>query len=226
MPTDSTSDDISNDDWQKKHDALWREFDTMLDELCSDLRAIDKLLCDAGEQVWRRSYCRGLFAMMEAANAWLKKSVVFMWWPGVVDDLKLKDKREVKLPDGTTEQRRHFLSFADNLFFAFDTYAWTSGIELSFDRSAQEWRDMLRANRIRNRLCHPKKPIDLVVTDMELALMRSCADWYTCQIQVLFKNSAEQGLKEWEQTERWLRANRPEVWEALQREKDDMLQSD
>ncbi len=60
------------------------------------------------------------------------------------------------------------ISLDRNLRFAFRFYAETYALQYQLDTSTQWWDALMRCNRIRDRLMHPRSPEDLNMTPKEI----------------------------------------------------------
>jgi hypothetical protein len=201
---------------KKEIDAFWKRFDLMFDTLFSDVELIERQLTKRDLQVWRRALYRAVFAMIEGVNNWLKQSVIEVYWPGIIgDETKnaLLDREEYTDQAGRKRIHTRFKKFSDNLFFAFDTYAWTSGSSFAPNKNSPEWNRLHSANAVRNRIVHPKNVSDLQVTNHELALLKTVESWYIDQLFALFRSTARAKLDQLERLAKRRRQHFPD--EAL-----------
>jgi len=172
----------------------------MFECLVDDLVAIQNRIQQDQAVVWRRAFCRALFAMIEGINSWLKQYVV-KFWPGIIGDdtkLALQDRKIVTNKSGNQNIALAYKPFAENLYFSFDTFAWTSGSDFCLNRKSEGWVLLNQANIVRNRVVHPKRPDDLNITDAELALLQRTFNCYIEQLLQLFRSSGQALMEETE----------------------------
>jgi hypothetical protein len=199
-------------------DAIWRHFDFMFDTLTSDIELIEQHLTEQDQQAWRRSLYRAVFAMIEGINSWLKQTVIDLYWPGIIgDETKnaLLDKEEYIDHAGEKKVRNRFKKFSDNLFFAFDSYAWTAGAPFTPNKNSSEWSKLHLVYAVRNRIVHPKSATDLEISDQELALLQAVKNWYTDQLMDLFRSAAKASFDQLERLMKRRRLRFPDEEEGL-----------
>lgn len=198
---------------EEKQEALNRQFDELYQVLIDDVVQIERVLKTEDTQVWRRAFCRAVFSMMEGMNAWLKQYVVETYWPGFIDDetrRELSDQRLLIDKTGAERPVSQFKPFAENFFFAFDSFAWTSGSSFCPKKDAKEWAALIRAKEIRDRIVHPKASGDLVITDEELTLLRHICSWYLSLLHDLLYSSASALFNEMKALHRAWNKSHPE----------------
>lgn len=168
-------------DQDAKLDELWKQFDVLFEELLGDVKQIEQTRQTNDSQCWRRALCRSLFSMMEGLNSWLKRYAAEIYWPGIVDNemkQRLLDRRTIVDRDGRAKEVSVFKPFAENFFYAFDTFAWTAGSDFCPDRNSREWTLLTQCIRARNRIVHPRTSEDLMISDEEARALRVLAEWY------------------------------------------------
>ena len=174
------------------------EFTNMVNILSADIHAIEHQLNVEDLQVWRRSLYRAMFALIEGVNHCFKKDVL-QTWCGIIGEnteLQLQDIKATTDNAGNHGFIRSFQPFSQNLDFAFDTYAWTAGSSFVIDKNSKDWKSLLAANEVRNRIVHPKSPFDLIVSDEEMDLLRATKQWYHQQVLDLLHSTFEATLDE------------------------------
>lgn len=174
------------------------EFNDMVDILSSDIHLIGDQLNAQDIQVWRRALYRTVFAFIEGINSCFKKDVLLSWSGIIGEDTKLllQDLKSITDNEGNPRIVRSFQPFGQNLDFAFETYAWTSGSSFVIDKNSSGWKSLIAANKVRNRIVHPKNPSDLTISDEEMDILRVVKQWYGEQVQNLFKSASKALLDE------------------------------
>ncbi|MEQ1518918.1 MAG: hypothetical protein ABL931_20765 [Usitatibacteraceae bacterium] len=155
----------------------FKEFDALHGELLGDLRFFVKTQGHSHSQHWRRSYCRAVSAYLEAITAWVAKDVLntFAGWCLGENEAKLLERR---------------LSAIERTFHALDLYADTAGACSALHRGSVEWCALERMIKIRNRLTHPKRAQDIIVSDDDLQAVEMALDVTRAVFVETFRQSA------------------------------------
>jgi hypothetical protein len=155
---------------QTQEEAFWHDSNIVLHTLLSDLAFIDKQLNGKDDQVWRRAYCRALFALIESGISYLKNYILAFPEGGIDEDteLRLSDKRRIKLKDGSEQIATSFMPFQDSVTFALETFAWFCGLEYQVRKEDSGWKALVTTSKTRNRIVHPKTWTDMAISDEEM----------------------------------------------------------
>jgi hypothetical protein len=79
--------------------------------------------------------------------------------------------------------------------FAFRMNARSVGLSYELPVSEQGWAALGRTKKVRDRLMHPRRPSDLLVSDNELRDAMDAVDWYERQQRDLFDQVMRQSLR-------------------------------
>jgi hypothetical protein len=134
---------------------IWNEFDAIEEELGGDLTFFRRTKRHRRNPHWRRAYCRALSAYFEAVTSWMARYTILFYHPG-----QLADEERQRL-----EAR---LSASERAFHAIDLFTDTAGARSPLMRGSSQWIALMRFIGIRNRLVHPKRHLDLLVSDEDL----------------------------------------------------------
>lgn len=99
-----------------EEDDYFQEFDILYEKLNGDILLLEKLLATENSDSWRRSYCRAIFALIEATAACIKRFTLHCYYPGM---LSKSEKNEIESRQGALQ----------GFFIALDLFAKTSGAE-------------------------------------------------------------------------------------------------
>jgi hypothetical protein len=144
-------------------ESLSIEFDELFRELNKELLFFHRTKRHRSNQHWRRAYCRTVCAYFEAVTSWMARYTISLFHPGQLGD----DERD------TLEAR---LSALKRGFHALDLFTNTSGAESPLQPDSAEWVSLDCLIKIRNRITHPKRVDDLLLTDDDLAVVERGSD--------------------------------------------------
>lgn len=107
----------------------------------------------------------------------------------------LKERSYIAKSNGTAEERFSAISLQDNIQFTYHLLEKTLEINFRLDCSGIGWQALQKAQNIRNRITHPKKSADLIVSDQDIVVVGNAAHWYeqtthTCTTEIVEKASA------------------------------------
>jgi len=176
-------------------DRIWNEFDALEKELGGDLTFFRWTRRHRGNLHWRRAYCRALSAYFEAVTAWMARYTILFYHPG-----QLADEERQRL-----EAR---LSASERAFHAIDLFTDTAGARSPLERGSSQWHTLSCFINIRNRLVHPKRSTDAVISDDDLRrIERADAVVHYLIVESLGRCSRAL-LKRWDDVQRvWLQRN-------------------
>jgi len=144
-------------------ESLPNEFDELDRELNRELLFFHRTKRHRKSQLWRRAYCRTVCAYFEAVTSWMARYTISLFHPAQLGD----DER------ATLEAR---LTALKRGFHALDLFTNTSGAESPLQPESAEWVSLDCLIKIRNRITHPKRVDDLLLTDDDLAVVERGAD--------------------------------------------------
>jgi len=133
----------------------------------------------------RRSLVRAIFAYIEGAIWNQKQSALFH--PNVHKTLPpheialLTDESYTLNKHGTFDKTSQNIPFLHNCRFSDRAYRQTYGFSEMLDTSEYGWSYLVESVSVRNRLMHPKKAADLVISDKELVEAVAAFSWYRDQ---------------------------------------------
>lgn len=167
------------------HEIFWDEFRKITSILSADLDEAKERLENNDSQVWRRSYYRTFFAFLEGhTHAWKQLFLFFDWWTVDLDtEYKIRNQRKIINKDGTVQIVDSYLPLIQNIKLLFKAFAKASHIEPIIADNDKSWELLAKTANVRNRIVHPKKSEDLVISDEEIQLIRHVGKWF-------LKNSA------------------------------------
>ncbi len=151
--------------------------------LVEDVKTAEEKLDD--QQYSRRVYVRTLFAMIEGVTYAMKLALFVIarnfGKPGDINvpelvilkgsTFDLNDKGEVR------EKEKHF-RIKDNLKFTVKSVNRVLGSSINLGVDTQDWANFVKTVKIRNNVTHPKSLADLVISDKDLACIRSVNSWF------------------------------------------------
>lgn len=143
------------------------------------LEAYEHFQTDPWNQSTRRIWVRTFCSQIEAFAYATKQMVAsFHGFPSVkLSDEDLEFLRETPRSTAAGIKRPRFLPVKDNLKHLANTAAHAMSFTFEID-TGPDWNALLATIGIRDRLVHPKKAIDLIVTDDEMYSISKAQDWY------------------------------------------------
>lgn len=107
----------------------------------------------------------------------------------------LKERTYIAKSNGTAEERFSMLNLQDNIQFTYHLLEKTLEINFQLDCRGAGWQALREAQNIRNRITHPKKSSELIVSDQDIAVVGNAAHWYeqtthNCTTEIVEKASA------------------------------------
>jgi hypothetical protein len=130
---------------------------------------LDKLRADDIQPI-RRALCRSVFQFVDGTASFLMQSVAIFESPEMIGEdafLALLGKKKI-IQAGKETIVPNRPGFARSLYFAFDTFGWTAGINIDLKADNKAWARFRRCISIRNRVTHPNTLGDLCISGREL----------------------------------------------------------
>jgi hypothetical protein len=171
----------------KKHH---RHMNLTLAPLQADMDfAVDNLRNDqVRQQFWRRTTIRCLLAYTEALLWNLKHgipTIATMYGIGLSSsDLEIIEEKRTIAVNGKFEHRTKYLKFRDNLKQTFNLFGKVHRITFNVNCN-QDFDDLCTTYELRNRLMHPKIPMDPDVSDLNMAASQQGIKWLGLEYQKL-----------------------------------------
>lgn len=160
--------------------------------LANDVIIAERELDQAEPQFRRRSYIRAVFALVEGVTFVMKQFALSVHERGDITfppaELALLREEQYDLDKGTPRTQQKFLKLADNLRFAFKTFAEAFRSTYTLNTSVPQWQLFTGAIDLRNRITHPKAPDDLIISDDEMGKIQEVAAWYRRVTDDLFRS--------------------------------------
>ena len=178
------------------HEIFWDEFEKITSILYADLDEAKKHLENKDSQVWRRSFYRTFFAYLEGHTHALKQLFLFFdWWTVDLDtEYKIRNQRKIQ-KDGAVQIVDSYLPLVQNIKLLFKAFAKASRIEPIISDNDKSWELLAKTASIRNRIVHPKKSEDLVISDEEIQLIRHVNKWFLSNSAKLLKKRIQADIK-------------------------------
>jgi hypothetical protein len=170
----------------------------------NDLLAKDVAKCsaflqkDTEDQFWRREVVKNVFAVFEASSFGIKKIAINQnnhWIIGFsAAEMAILNEEKYSLSDKgeALTQGNNFQRFIPNLKFAFIAFAKAHGFPYQWDSSADN--PLKDFEKLRNRITHPKKLVDLSVADEEIKKVHELWNWFSRQFLQIIVNGQKNTL--------------------------------
>lgn len=173
------------------------QIDSAIDELAADVEQAGVMLRTADSQFLRRVYVRALFAYLEGMAYWMRQNAVeidkiALRKFGAIDwdrHILLYEEHPTINENGAIKKKRNKYPFKSR--FAFTVRAFAEIVECKDDLFGQGWQHLLEAVKVRDRLVHPKKSSDVLVSDSDMALCREGYKWFATMMLTKFRKSAD-----------------------------------
>lgn len=168
------------------------EFNPLRMRLSEDVSYFKVRLADeADKNIIRRSYVRSVFAFIEGYLYAFKQISLRISEESV--GIKLNPEEIVALKeievsvdgDGKIKERPKYIPAKNSLVFSISSIAKQHEANFTLDKGGQGWESYQSAIKIRDRLMHPKKHMDLQVNDTELENVVNTYEWFTTELRRL-----------------------------------------
>jgi len=148
------------------------------------------------DQFWARATVRAFFATVEALTFEMRLALRSARDAKLVNltpaEYSLISEHAADLDDGGRPQERpRFLTVDRNFRFSYRLFAALFDSDVHLDVSGDGWRKFLSAVKVRNRITHPKAPLDLDLTAGETTELMEAITWYSEAMSSLFGSVAE-----------------------------------
>lgn len=171
--------------------------DSAIDELADDVEKADSLLREEDTQFHRRGYVRNLFAYLEGVAYWMRQNAIdidkiMLRRGGAIDwdrHALLGEEIPMISDSGKIKKRKQKASFKSRFAFSIRSYAEIVGC--TEDIFGSGWQRLLEAVEIRDRLMHPKRSEDIIVSDENLSACREGYRWFASLMLSTFRESAK-----------------------------------
>lgn len=143
----------------------------------------------------RRLIVRNVFAFIEGMIFQMKQVALLFEQetPGVLSsqEVALAKEKEYALNEkGEIEERTAKIRLKPNFLFAFKLFAKAGGLDEAPNLAGHSrWQDLGAAVTVRDRLMHPKKPEDMIVTDLEMQKVIRTYQWMYLEMTMNFLKS-------------------------------------
>ncbi len=152
--------------------------------LLDDVRSAEEYLDANDSQFARRAYVRSLFAFFEG-SVWILKQVVLQAAKESKRPLfstgeysLLRDVSYDLKANGDIRKSDKFLRLPENLRFTHKIVNRVFSGSVDLQVGTKPWNDFLHAIEVRNRVTHPKRLDEFLISDSEITLCRSVCSWY------------------------------------------------
>lgn len=144
-------------------------------------QALDK----ENNQFTRRSYIRSVFAIIEGCVWVLKQTILHapvrkgrIKKLALAEYALLSEKAYELKNNGAICEQKKYLKLQDNIRFTFGLINkyFKSGCELGV--GTKSWDNFLKAQKIRDRITHPKGPDEIEISDSDLKICKSTSSWF------------------------------------------------
>jgi len=131
-------------------------------------------------QALRRLRLRLFMSYVEGVAAALKAEAVSLTSPSrsPAAHALLQDKTFDLTDQGEPIERTFSPSLSRSLRFAFRMGALTKRLTVSPDYGGAGWKAFQEAVKLRNRITHPRRAEDFVISDLEVATLASAEEWF------------------------------------------------
>lgn len=164
-------------------------------KLTSDLEQCETHVHADDCQFWRRTYVRTVFSLFEAMNSIVKEKALQAACSGGKTSFNatriqlLGDSSYRIQKNGVLEQQEQRNPFLNYTAFVLRSLCEESHVEASFF-SDNGWNEFQKAVQVRHKLTHPKKNVDMDISDAELSTVQEAMRWYYNAIIHGFSNDA------------------------------------
>lgn len=153
--------------------------------MLNDAHWAEKALDAEDNQFTRRAYIRSLFSLIEGSIWVLKQTVLHApVSEGHVKKLSaaeyalLSDKTYDLKRNGQPKEQAKFLKLPENIKFTFYVVERYFGVKIDLEVGKEHWNKFLEAQKIRNRIAHPKTSSEYEVSDSEIAACKEACSWF------------------------------------------------
>lgn len=151
--------------------------------LYGDLIDAKTMLLANGEQVWRRSFVRNFYSVVEGCISMLKAQTLWVYdlqkWPLTDAERAMLKEETYSLNDkGVAYAQSKFLPTDANLRFVLELFLRPANPAFRVDTGGSGWSAFKAGLKIRNRITHPNVGESFLITDDEVQLLLAAVDWF------------------------------------------------
>lgn len=155
-------------------------------EICANAfqKGVDDYLLN---QFWRRTLVRNLFSAIEGMTHQYKQLAKQIADCSLIEfssaEIALLNEETYILNNkGEADVQKSKLRTADNLLFSLNMLAKSCKSKFVINKGGAEWQAFLKAQKVRDRIMHPKKFEDVEITDDEMPLILETGSWFMFQV--------------------------------------------
>lgn len=147
--------------------------------LSSDVNLLEEPTLKENAQIsfHRRQYVRAASALVEGLNSMMKQCALHSHEEFSPEEILILQEQEPYLDNGKVSLRERFIPIEKNIQFAFAAYARAHKAAFKIDCGGSGWQDFKKLCTIRNRITHPRKGEELVISDEELKSIKRALDF-------------------------------------------------
>ena len=148
-------------------------------------QSVDELSSDLSNQFKRRAFVHFVFALIDGTISIKKQSSLSLY---LASGRGRASERQI-----VWLKAKYDPALKENLKFALQTYAAITCVEFDLNLGGDlRWQSVHKAVGIRNRITHPKRVHDMIVSDEELDHVQQAFLWFSekmCELHDLFMAS-------------------------------------
>ena len=179
------------------------DFDDRLTPLVEDSEWAEKILDKEDNQFTRRAYIRSLFSMIEG-SIWVFKQTLLHTGihEGHLKNLSIAEYALLSeitydlKSNGRPKEQTKYLKLPENIRFTFDAIGKYFKIDFDLGVDNSGWNNFLEAQKIRNRITHPKSLESFTISDDELEICKNTNSWYLELLLAFYKGIASNSKSE------------------------------
>ncbi len=165
-------------------DERWQALNKLRDAAIADNALCWKFsqLDTEREAFWRRMTYRTVFASIETLARFLRQTALLFTESGggpfsVAERMALSERSYEVSGDGSVIEKSAKIRTLDGICLSLDAIARSAGVTYVIKKS-KGWSALCAANKVRDRLTHPKTVEDFAVTEEEMDLLLCGWRWY------------------------------------------------
>jgi hypothetical protein len=135
----------------------------------------------------RRLFLRTFFALVETCIFRLKQDALALKEFSPKEKLRLKELRHRIDDKGNVIEEVLFVRTIPNLKHSFKAYTTALRITHKLDTTGSRWVSFKEALSIRHNIVHPKRLLDLIITDADWKVIEEAHQWFYSQLTELKK---------------------------------------
>ena len=107
----------------------------------------------------------------------------------------IRNKKRIPTKDGSENIINTYLPLVRDVKLLFKAFAIASDIEPLISDDDKTWELFSKAVNVRNRIVHPKKSEDLIISDKEIQLIKYIGGWFLSTSAILWKKRIQADIK-------------------------------